>query len=436
MSVRVRFAPSPTGYLHIGSARTALYNFLFARHEKGTLVLRIEDTDLERNTEASYRSILEGLEWLGLKADEGPFYQSRRLDLYRKHAEQLEKSGRAYWKEDPEKGRGLYFRIESEQVAWEDVIHGTSRRDPSPEGDLVLLKSNGYPTYNFAVVVDDHDMGITHVIRGDEHYPNTPKQIQVYRALGWTPPLFAHIPLIFDPKGEKISKRKTYDFPVTIEECRGMGYLPEAFVNFIVLLGWSPGHNIELMTMEEMIGHFTLDRVGSSPARFGLEKLHNFNGQYIRKAPLDRIVDLCRPMLEKSYDLSGVAAPALREAVRQQQERLKTISEIVPLTRFFLAPEVTYDDKAVQKWIRAEGGRGILEELRPSLAGLPSFDRDHVEPLLKALSEKHRIKMGRVAQPLRVAVTGSDASPPMHETLGLLGRERVLARIDAALRMP
>jgi glutamyl-tRNA synthetase len=436
MTVRVRFAPSPTGYLHIGGARTALYNFLFARHEKGTLVLRIEDTDLERNTEASYKSIFDGLEWLGLKPDEGPYYQSKRLDLYRRYAEQLEKAGRTYWKEDPDKGRGLYFRIESEKVVWPDVIHGASARDPAGEGDLVLLKSNGFPTYNFACVVDDHEMGISHVIRGDEHYNNTPKQIQVYRALGWEPPLFGHIPLIFDPKGEKISKRKTYDFPVTIEECRAMGYLPEAFVNFIALLGWSPGQNIELMTLDEMIGHFTLDRVGSSPARFSHEKLHSFNGHYIRKAPLDRIVALCRPALEKAYDLSGVPGEKIREAVRQQQERLKTLSEIAALTRFFFVDEVTYDPKAVEKWIKAGDGRDVLAELRGALSAMGAFEKEPVERLLKTVSEKRQLKLGKVAQPLRVAVTGGDASPPMHETLGLLGRERVLARIDRALAMP
>ncbi len=439
MTARVRFAPSPTGYLHIGGARTALYNFLFARHEKGTLVLRIEDTDLERNTEASYRSIFEGLEWLGLKPDEGPYYQSRRLDLYRASAQKLEAAGRAYWKEDPGKGRGLYFRIEAEKVVWPDLIHGESARDPSGEGDLVLLKSNGYPTYNFACVVDDHDMGITHVLRGDEHYNNTPKQIQVYRALGWEPPRFGHIPLIFDPKGEKISKRKTYDFPVTIEDCRGMGYLPEAFLNFIALLGWSPGGNLEFMTVDEMIGHFTLDRVGSSPARFSHEKLYSFNGHYIRKTPLDRIVELCRPILEKAYGLSDVPPGKVREAVRQQQERLRTLGDVVELTRFFFAEPVAYDEKAVQKWLprRPDGTRGgFLPELRSQLAALETFDREPIERVLKGMSEKHGVKMGAVAQPLRVAVTGSDASPPMHETLGLLGKDRVLARIDGALRMP
>ncbi len=434
MTVRVRFAPSPTGSLHIGGARTALYNYLFARHEKGTFVLRIEDTDLERNMEQSYKSILDGLEWLGIRHDEGPYYQSRRLDLYRRHAEQLEKSGRAYWKEEEGKGRGLYFRIVPEQVAWKDLIHGDAVRDPSGEGDLVLLKSNGYPTYNYACVIDDHEMGLTHVIRGDEHYNNTPRQIQVYRALGWEPPQFGHLPLIFDPRGEKISKRKTYDFPVTIEECRAMGYLPEAFVNFIVLLGWSPGHDIEFMTLDEMIGLFTLDRVGSSPARFSHDKLCAFNGHYIRQAPRDRLVDLCRPFLEGKYDLAGVPPEKLREAVRQQQARMKTLPDIAVLARFFFARDVEYVPEKFRKWLGHEEGRRVLAELRDGLAGLPAFDRGPVENLLKTVSERRKVKMGAVAQPLRVAVTGSDASPAMHETLGLLGRERVLARIDEALR--
>jgi glutamyl-tRNA synthetase len=440
MSVRTRFAPSPTGDLHIGGLRTALYNFLHARHEKGVFVLRIEDTDQQRNREESLQTIREGLSWCGLAWDEGPYYQSLRLDRYRECAAQLEKSGRAYWKEDPDKGRALYFRIDRERIAWNDLIHGTLSFDTSADPDLVIIRSNGFPTYNFAVVVDDHDMKITRVLRGDEHVPNTPKQISLYRAFGWTPPEFGHMPLILDPQGGKLSKReiekyRSIGLPVTVEECRRLGYLPEAILNFLALLGWSPGNDLELMTLEEMIRLFTLDRVNQTPARFLVDKLQWMNGHYVRKCPLDRLVELCRPYLEAAYDLSGVPGETLREAVRQQQERLKRLDEIVPLTRFVFAPRIDYDPRAVGKWLRADGARALLEELRARLSAMDAFGKEAVEGLLRSLAEARGVKLAQVAQPLRVALTGGEASPPMHETLGVLGRERVLARIDAALRM-
>jgi glutamyl-tRNA synthetase len=439
MTVRVRFAPSPTGDLHIGGVRTALYNYLHAKHEGGVFVLRIEDTDQARNREDSLKTIKDGLAWCGLSWDEGPFYQSLRLDRYREMAKKLEESGRAYWKEDPEKGKALYFKIDRERVGWKDLIHGEMAFDTSADPDLVVIRSNGFPTYNFAVVIDDHDMNITRVLRGDEHAPNTPKQIMVYRALGWAPPEFGHMPLIFDPNGSKLSKReidryREIGLPVTVEECRRLGYLPEAIVNFLALLGWSPGNNIEMMTLEEMVKLFTPERIGSTPARFLVDKLQWMNGQYIRKCPLDRLVELCKPYLAPKYDLAGIPAETLKEAVRQQQERLKRLDEIVGLTKFVFLPDVEYDEKAVAKWLKVDGGKAILEELRAGLVAMATFEKDAVENLLKSVAEKRGLKLGRVAQPLRVAVTGSDASPPMHETLGILGRGRVMSRIDAMLK--
>jgi len=440
MTVRVRFAPSPTGDLHIGGVRTALYNFLHARHEKGVFVLRIEDTDQQRNREDSLRTIKDGLAWCGIGWDEGPFYQSLRLDRYRECAAQLEKADRAYWKEDPDKGKALYFRIDRGRIGWKDLIHGEMAFDTSPDPDLVIVRSNGFPTYNFAVVVDDHDMGITRVLRGDEHAPNTPKQISLYRAFGWTPPEFGHMPLIFDPEGAKLSKREIDKYrqiglPVTVDECRRLGYLPEAIVNFLALLGWSPGKDVELMTMDDMIRLFTVDRIGSSPARFLVDKLQSMNGHYIRQSSLDRLVSLCRPYLEAAYDLKGFPADTVREAVRQQQSRLKRLDEIVPITKFVFSPQVEYNPQAVETWLKANGGKAILEELRGGLAAMPAIEREPVEALLKTVADKHGLKLGKVAQPLRVAVTGSDASPPMHETLGVIGKERVMARIDATLKM-
>jgi glutamyl/glutaminyl-tRNA synthetase len=246
------------------------------------------------------------------------------------------------------------------------------------------------------------------------------------------------MPLIFDPEGAKLSKRETERYramglPVTVGDCQRLGYLPEAIVNFLALLGWSPGKDVELMTLEEMVKLFTVERIGDTPARFVVDKLQWMNGQYIKKCPLDRLVALCRPYLEKAFDLSATPPEAVTEAVRQQQERLKRLDEIVAQTRWVFAKDVVYDEKAVEKWLKAEGGKGVLMELRDGLAKMDRFEKEPIEALLKGVAEKRALKMGKVAQPLRVAVTGSDASPPMHETLGILGKERVMARIDGAL---
>src|SRR5688572_11255817 len=438
MSVRVRFAPSPTGDLHVGGVRTALYNFLVARHEKGTFVLRIEDTDQKRNREESLATIKEGLAWCGLAWDEGPHYQSLRLERYRECAAKLEKDNRTYWQEDPEKGKALYFRIDRGPCTWDDLVHGPSKMDTTKDNDLVIIKSDGFPTYNFAVVVDDHDMEISHVLRGDEHYSNTPKQISLYRALGWEPPKFGHMPLIFAPDGTKLSKRETEKYnamglPVTVGDCRRLGYLPEAMVNFLALLGWSPGNDIELMTLPEMIEKFTIDRIGTTPAKFLVDKLVFMNGHYIKKTPLDKLVDLCRPYLEKAYDLSKSPADKIRTAVAQQQERLKRLDEIVALTKFYFRP-VEYDPASVEKWLKP-GGFEVLGTLKPELEKAPDFGKDRIDGLLKSVAEARKVKLGAVAQPLRVAVTGTAQSPPIHDVLELLGRDEVLKRIDLALAL-
>jgi glutamyl-tRNA synthetase len=440
MTVRVRFAPSPTGDLHIGGVRTALYNYLHARHESGVFVLRIEDTDQARNSEESLKTIKEGLAWCGLSWDDGPYYQSKRLDRYKELAKELEGKGRAYWKTDPEKGTALHFKLEHGQQKFTDLIHGTvSFMYTEVEPDFVLIRSSGFPTFMFANAVDDHDMGVTRVLRGDDHLSNTPKQLQIFKAFGWAPPEYGHMPLIFDPNGEKLSKREIEKYramglPVTVSECQRLGYLPEAILNFLALLGWSPGNNVEMMTLDEMVKLFTVDRIGSTPARFLVDKLQWMNGQYIRKCPIERLVELCKPYLAAKYDLSGVPAATLQEAIRQQQERLKRLDEIVALTKFVFLPDVEVDEKAVAKWLKVDGGKAILEELRAGLAPMATFEKDAVENLLKSVAEKRGLKLGKVAQPLRVAVTGGDASPPMHETLGILGKDRVMARIDAMLK--
>jgi glutamyl-tRNA synthetase len=433
MPVRVRFAPSPTGYLHIGGARTALFNWLLARREKGVFVLRIDDTDQTRNSEASLRTILDGMRWLGLSWDEGPIHQADRKGRHLEAAKELEAKGRAYWREDPGKGRALVFRIDREKIAWHDAIHRASAMDTSKDPDLVILKSDGYPTYNFATVVDDHDLGITHVIRGDEHYSNTPKQLSLFRAFGWTPPVFAHVPLIFDPQGRKISKREKYDFPVTIEEAQNMGYLPEAIVNFIVLLGWSPGGDRELMTLEEMAGLFSLDRVGDTPARFLLDKLKWMNMQYLKRKPPAELARAARPYLAAAgRRLEGVSDAWLESLVRPYAERMETLSKFAKDVTPFFADTVEYDPKAVETVLKAAGAKERLEKARTALAALPAFDAPAIHDAVQKLTAELGVKMQDIAQPLRVAVMGTKVSPPIHDTLALLGRERVLRRIDHA----
>jgi glutamyl/glutaminyl-tRNA synthetase len=308
------------------------------------------------------------------------------------------------------------------------------------DGHAVIIRDHqsGVPDLQLRVVIDDHDMEITHVLRGDEHYSNTPKQISLYRAFGWTPPKFGHMPLIFAPDGTKISKRETEKYnamglPVTVGDCRRLGYLPEATINFLALLGWSPGKDLELMTLDVMTEKFTIDRIGNTPAKFLVDKLLFMNGHYIKKTSIDRLVALCRPYLEKAYDLSAVAPDKIRTAVAQQQERLKRLDDIVVPTAFFFKP-VSYDPAAVDKWLK-NGGFDVLRELKGELQKVPDFGKERVESLLKGVAEKQGLKMGGVAQPLRVAVTGTAQSPPIHDVLDLLGRETVLDRIDRALAL-
>jgi glutamyl-tRNA synthetase len=430
MTVRVRFAPSPTGPLHIGGARTALYNFLYARHAGGVFLLRVEDTDQTRSTRESLQSILDGLRWMGLDWDEGPIFQSERLERYRMHAQRLADRGRAQWRDG-----ALYFLPDREVTGWKDLILGDLSRDTSGDPDLVILKSDGFPTYNFACVVDDAELGITHVLRGQEHIPNTPKQISLYRALGFEPPRFGHIPLILDPAGAKISKRRTYDFPVTVDEVRSMGYLPEPFVNFLALLGWSPGGDRERMTLREMIESFTLERVNSSPARFLRDKLDWLNGLAIREMELDRLVEHCRPYLEKAYNLTRFPDATIRAAVAQQQERLKRLDEIVHLTEFVFREDIEPDEEA-RKILRREESRRGLAVARAALEAADWSQPAPLEQALRQAAQEAGLAFKHVSQPVRAAVTGRTYSPPIHETLWIVGRERALARVRRVLDSP
>jgi glutamyl-tRNA synthetase len=430
--VRVRFAPSPTGYLHIGGARTALYNYLFARHHQGVLILRIEDTDQVRSTSESSQAIVESLKWLGIDWDEGIFYQSERRALYLEHAQRLLDKGLAVYEDDPAKGRAIVFKMKPDiKIKFRDLIHGMIEFDSNHVGDIVLIKSDGFPAYNFACVVDDSLMEVTHIIRGDDHVSNTPKQIALYEALDKPIPQFAHLPLIMGEDGSRLSKRHGH---TSVTEYRDLGYTPEALFNFLSLLGWSPGDDTEIMSRSDIIQRFTIERVKHAPAQFNLKKLTWLNSHYIKTMDLNNLVDLVKPFLIKAnYDLSKVPEAQVIKLISLYRERARTIAEFVDATRFYFNEEVTYQPEAVQKHLALPKGKMVLTEVLNGLNGLPAFDLTNLETLLRALSEKHTLKFQEIAQPIRVAITGTTVSPGIFETMELLGKEKVVTRIQNAL---
>jgi len=429
--VRTRFAPSPTGYLHIGGARTALYNWLHARHYGGKFILRIEDTDRARSTEESTRAILDSLTWLGLDWDEGPHHQSDRLARYREVADRLVEQGVACREHDPERGTAIRFRMPRGKTVVRDSVHGPVTIDNATIEDFIILKSDGFPAYNFACVVDDSDMAVTCVIRGDEHMSNTPKQIAMYEALSLEPPRFAHIPMILGPDGGKLSKRHG---ATSVLEYRKLGYLPGALTNFIALLGWSPGGNREMMSVDEMILAFTIDRCSKVSSRFDTEKLTWMNGRYMKELPHDELVRLARGYVEAAgFSESSLTPEAFSKLVELYRERARTLVELPAKASYALVDRVEYDLKAVKKFICKSGAVEVLKECRKVLGLLESFDVVHLEGALRTVADKLGVGFGKVAQPLRVAVTGGKDSPGIFETLELVGKDRTLSRIGAAL---
>ena len=460
MTIRTRFAPSPTGYLHIGGARTALFSWLHARKHGGRFILRIEDTDLERSTVESVNVILEGMTWLGLEYDEGPFFQTHRMERYREVIRQLLDSGHAYYcyctkeeldalraeqmarKEKPRyDGRCrarteprpgvepvVRFRNPTEgQVVVDDLIRGRVVFDNRELDDLIIARSDGTPTYNLTVVVDDLDMNITHVIRGDDHLNNTPRQINILRALGVEPPVYAHVPMILGEDGKRLSKRHG---AVSVMQYREDGYLPEALLNYLVRLGWSHGDQ-EIFSLDEMLALFDIKDVNTSASTFNPSKLLWLNQQYIMRSPPEHVAH------HLSYHLGqrGVdpdQGPDLVEVVRAQQERAKTLVEMADNSLFFYREFEEYDPKAARKNLTPETAP-VLEALRARLAGVEPWAREALHQAVLAVAEAAGLKLGKVAQPLRVAVSGGPVSPPIDVTLELLGRERTLARIDRAL---
>src|SRR4051794_35380292 len=464
-TVVTRFAPSPTGFLHIGGARTALFNWLFARRHSGKILLRIEDTDRERSTDAAIRAILDGLTWLDLDWDGDVVYQFSRASRHREVAERLLAAGRAYHcyatpqeleamrEAARREGRPLRYDgrwrdrdraeappgirpvirlkapIEGETVI-EDHVQGRVTWRNKDLDDLVLLRSDGTPTYMLAVVVDDHDMGVTHIIRGDDHLTNAARQTQIYRALGWTVPEMAHIPLIHGPDGAKLSKRHG---ALGVDAYRAMGYLPEALRNYLVRLGWSHGDQ-EIFSTDEMIEAFSLEQIGRSPARFDFAKLENLNGHYIRQTPDANLVDALETILPEHGPPRGLGmrfSAELREkllkAMPGLKERAKTLVELLDSASYLYAPRpLALDEKASQ--LIADGGRERVARLIPKLAALPEWTVGSTEAAVRDFANDNGLKLGQVAQPLRAALTGRAMSPGLFDVMAVLRRGASIAR--------
>ncbi len=444
--VRLRFAPSPTGALHIGGARTALYNWLAARHGDGALVLRIEDTDRERSTAANWEQIVDALEWLELDWDEGPVSQFGRAERHQQALARLLESGAAYrdaatakdveaWKAEhgvgagyrgtptEEPGAAVRLRVpEAGETVVEDLIHGPVAFPNASYDDFVIARGDGTVLYNFAVAVDDAEMGITEVVRGDDHLSNTPKQLLVLAALGHRPPRYAHLPLLHGPDGKKLSKRHG---AASVQELRDAGYLPAAIRNYLALLGWGTDDDTTVMPTAELVRRFRVEDVGRAAAIFDEKKLRWLNGRYMRELPPEEYLAAVARHLGREPDRR------LREACAIAQEKAQTLDEVWPLIRFLFEPPV--DDPAAWKKVMKPEVAEPLSAAREALAGAEPFEPEPIEAALAPVLERFELKPGRLYQPIRVAITGGSVSPGIFESLAALGRERTVERIDAAL---
>jgi glutamyl-tRNA synthetase len=478
MRPRLRFAPSPTGYLHVGGARTALFNWLYVRRHGGVFILRIEDTDVERSSSDMVTGILESLTWLGLDWDEGPgiegphapYFQSQRLDRYRAAAAALVADRRAYYcyctpdelrarreaaeangaswtydrrcrtlsveevarREAAHQPRAIRFLVPDGRTTVQDLVHGPIEFDRALLEDFVVLRSDGHPTYHLSVVVDDHDMAITHVVRGDDHISNTPKQILLYEAMGASVPLFAHVPLILGPDKKRLSKRHG---ATSVGEYETQGVLPEAMVNFLALLGWSPGGNDEVFSREELVARFTLEGISGGNAVFNPEKLEWFNQQHImRRSAAEIVARLGEAFAEAGLDPAAVEPARLEQIVDLLKPRARTLGDIVTQARPFLAPSVVYDPAAVAKHLSDPALPPHLDAWRDVVRTVEPFDPPTLEAALRALAAERGIKPGVLIHATRVAVTGQAVSPSLFDVLALIGRDRVVARLGAAGR--
>ncbi len=423
--IRVRFAPSPTGYLHVGSARTALFNWLFARHSKGEFILRIEDTDMARSKQEYLDEILESLKWLGLNWDGELYFQSKRMGLYKEYAGKLLNSGFAYEKEG-----ALHFKMPATKLKINDIIHGDIEFDCSLIKDQVLIKSDGSPTYNFACVVDDSTMGITHIIRGDDHISNTPKQVVIYNALGMNLPQFCHIPLILGVDRSRLSKRHG---ATSIRDYKEEGFLPEGLVNYLCNLGWSMGSGKDIFSIDEAIKEFKLEDINKTAGVFDINKLTWLNGQYIRKLDPEKLFGMLVEILKKEnlyrqeFDKKWVL-----EIVKLFQDRIRTTYDFVDMADFFFKDDIEYDQDGVKKFFTTDT-KDILQELIPKLEALSNFDAHSVENAVRSLSEKLGIKPAKIIHPARLATTGKTAGAGLFETTALLGKEKTIKRLKDAL---
>ena len=460
MTVRTRFAPSPTGMLHIGGVRTALFCWLYARRHGGTFILRIEDTDRERSTPEAVQVILDGMKWLGLDPDEGPYYQTQRYGRYREVIDQWLAEGKAYHcyctrdeleqlrneqlarkakprydgrcrrRTAPREGVTPVVRFrnpEAGTVVVNDAVHGPVTFDNGELDDLIILRSDGNPTYNFCVTVDDWDMKITHVIRGDDHLNNTPRQMNMLAAMGGDMPVYAHLPMILGPDGAKLSKRHG---AVSVLQYKEEGYLPEALLNYLARLGWSHGDQ-EIFTLEEMCGLFDIADVNKSAAAINPDKLNWLNQQHLMRSPNAHIADELKwHLLQLEVDTAG--GPDLEAIVASQKERARTLKEMAGNSVFFFREPAWYEEKAAKKNLTPEA-KPLLERSREALANLSVWGAESIHALMQALAEQSGVGLGRIAQPIRVAVSGGGVSPPIDQTLAILGKEQVLRRLDRAL---
>ena len=465
--VRVRFAPSPTGFLHVGGARTAIYNDLLRQSAGGAFILRIEDTDKERSDEAMTRQIQSALAWIGVVWDEGPFLQSERLPRHHERAEELLAAGKAYrcfctpeeldaQRQEAEK-RGLSFRyprtclrlsqqeteeslaagkpfavrfkMPDEHITFTDIVRGDMDFPPDALDDFILLRSDGTPTYHMSVVVDDIDMGITHVIRGEDHLSNTPKHIPLFRALGGQVPTFGHLPLILGPDKKRLSKRYG---ATSVEEFRNEGILPQVLYNFMALLGWTPGDDREILSRGEMIRLFSVDRLNASPAVFDREKLWWMNAQYLSLLDAEALRPHLEPFLEQ-VGLKGVDLARLAAAVNLHRTRAKTLKDLAELVLPYFRDEIAYDPEACAKFLKDPDLPGHLGALRDCFARLPDFNKETVEAELRSLADERGIKAGALIHPTRMALSGAPVGPPLFDLVEVMGREATLRHLDRFL---
>jgi nondiscriminating glutamyl-tRNA synthetase len=470
--VRVRIAPSPSGFLHVGTAHTSIFNWLFARHHKGKFILRIEDTDLERSDPKMVEVIMEGLSWLGLDWDEEPYYQSKRFEVYPGYAEKLLQEGKAYYcycspellKQKREQAikekrpvkydrhcldlseeekrklesegtpKAIRLRLPEGETGFHDLVYGDLSYDNARIEDFIILRSDGRPTYNFACVVDDHEMRISHVIRGNDHLPNTYKQLLLYQALEIAPPQFAHLPLSLGEDRSKISKR---DGAVAVTDYRDMGFLPEAMVNFLALLGWSPGDDREIMSRPELIEAFSLERVSQSNPIFDLEKLKWMNGEYIRSRDDNELVPLVAPFLIESGLTTKLAVQIrweyMKRVVSLLKERCRLLTDFAGQGRYFFTDEFDYEPKGVKKHFSTPDVDRHLETLAERFSKLPKFDVEETETCLRSLTEELEISAAKLIHPTRLATTGTTKGPSLFDLLEVLGQEVVVRRMRRAI---